>query len=97
MSNRNRSVVLSDEDSPKKRKKSSRGLENRYRALDDAMADTDKKGNFSALIRPNNNLISTKPGAAKKLVILNFKGLLIYFKWPLAGGLWPWTFGKECL
>ncbi|XP_059482651.1 cullin-4A [Neocloeon triangulifer] len=73
MSNRSRSVVLSDEDSPKKRKKLARGLENRFRAPDDVMADMEKKGNFSALIRPSNNLISSKPGAAKKLVILNFK------------------------
>jgi hypothetical protein len=78
MSNRSRSLVLSDEDSPKKRKKSSRGVENRFRALNDAMADTDKKGNFSALIRPSNNLISTKPGTAKKLVILNFKGVHLH-------------------
>ncbi|XP_065344012.1 cullin-4A-like [Cloeon dipterum] len=72
MSHRSRSVVLSDEDCSKKRRKSAKGLENRFRAPDDVMADMEKKGNFSSLMRPS-NLISSKPGAAKKLVILNFK------------------------
>ena len=44
------------------------------------MAESQRKANFSALTSPNNGfnrhspIMNSKPGAAKKLVIKNFKG-----------------------
>lgn len=54
---------------------------------DSSMTDSQKRANFSALSSPNNGLnrhasplANSKPGAAKKIVIKNFKGWkLLYY------------------
>ena len=72
-----------------RRKRNSSNSENigskRLKQEDNSMTDTtqnnQKRANFSALGNPNgvsktSPLVNTKPGAAKKLVIKNFKGMI---------------------
>lgn len=72
-----------------RRKRNSSYSENigkRLKQEDNSMTDTtqnnQKRANFSALSNPNgvnktSPLVNTKPGAAKKLVIKNFKGITL--------------------
>lgn len=72
-----------------RRKRNSSNSENiskRLKQEDNNMTDTtqnnQKRANFSALSNPNgvsktSPLVNTKPGAAKKLVIKNFKGMIL--------------------
>jgi hypothetical protein len=72
-----------------RRKRNSSNSENiskRLKQEDSNMTDTtqnnQKRANFSALSNPNgvnktSPLVTTKPGATKKLVIKNFKGMIL--------------------
>lgn len=51
--------------------------------MNDTATNNQKRANFSAITNPNgvnknSTIVTTKPGAAKKLVIKNFKGTVMF-------------------